>query len=80
MPPKISAPLSMLIFFYAIIIGLSCAVLGLSCIAAIDIKNYLDNDYEMNAMKKCKVYFNAEKYVEYEKCYKEVIKNRKNQK
>lgn len=73
MPPKIGAPLSILIFFYALIVGLSFALLGLSCIAAIDIKSYLDGDYEMQAMKRCKVYFHAEKYVEYEKCYREVI-------
>lgn len=71
---KITTPMSILIFFYALIIGLSFIILGLGVVTAYDINHYLNNQEDFLAIKQCKRYFQQEEYILYERCYHQAIK------
>lgn len=77
---KITTPLSVLMFFYALIVGLSFIFLGLSALTAYDINHYLNNREDFLAIKYCKKYFQQEQYVLYEKCYRQIVEQQETQK
>jgi len=69
MPSKVTTPISVLLFFYLLIVALSLMFLGLTATASYDIGSYFKKQKVSNEYKSCRKYFEQKQYDLYEKCY-----------
>ena len=74
MMSKINTPITILVFLYLMIIGISFIVVGLSAVAAHDIKVGLENRSKVQASEYCKKYMDEKDYEKYESCIVSFIK------
>lgn len=80
MPRKIITPISILAFFYILIISLVFVIIGLGFVVAYDINHYLKNREDFVAVKHCKRYYEEGELGLYERCYQQVIASFESQK
>lgn len=73
MSSKLTTPLSILAFFYILIISLILVIIGLGFVVAHDINHYLKNREDFVAVKHCKRYYEEGNFGLYERCYQQTV-------
>ncbi|MFC1622423.1 hypothetical protein ACFL1Y_00295 [Patescibacteria group bacterium] len=71
MASRVTAPLSILIFCYILIIAMTFLFFALCTVSAYDIYYYFKQGNNSRVMKACQGYFEKEQYGLFEKCYQE---------
>lgn len=66
---KVTTPLSILVFVYLMIVGLSLIILALAVLTACDMYKLNQQGDEYRAVKFCREYLKSEEYGLYNECY-----------
>ncbi len=69
MATKFSTPVSILAFFYLLIVGLSVIIVLLSGLAAYDVHQGMKKRNQVFAANCCRVYLEHDRYEDYYNCY-----------